>query len=285
MEKKALGKGLQALLPEKKTLVWKVEQHGEVVSSLSVEQILPNRYQPRTTFAENELSELVQSVQEHGVLQPIVVRRKGDGMYELIAGERRLRAVKIAGLPTIPALVRNSNDEKALALALVENIQRQDLNPMEEARAYSQLMGEFGLTQDLVARSVGKDRSSIANMLRLLMLPKEVQQFIESDALSLGHAKVLAGISQASVQIQLARRIVSDRLSVRQTEQIVAGQKKDRSANSQKREVHRFQNLEEHLRKHLGTKVQVRGGVKGGRLIIRYYSDEELDRITSMILE
>lgn len=285
MEKKALGKGLQALLPEKKTLVWKVEQHGEVVSSLSVEQILPNRYQPRTTFAENELSELVQSVQEHGVLQPIVVRRKGDGMYELIAGERRLRAVKIAGLPTIPALVRNSNDEKALALALVENIQRQDLNPMEEARAYSQLMGEFGLTQDLVARSVGKDRSSIANMLRLLMLPKEVQQFIESDALSLGHAKVLAGISQASVQIQLARRIVSDRLSVRQTEQIVAGQKKDRSANSQKREVHRFQNLEEHLRKHLGTKVEVRGGVKGGRLIIRYYSDEELDRITSMILE
>ncbi|MEE8126495.1 MAG: ParB/RepB/Spo0J family partition protein [Nitrospirales bacterium] len=285
MEKKALGKGLQALLPEKKTLVWKVEQHGEVVSSLSVEQILPNRYQPRTTFAENELSELVQSVQEHGVLQPIVVRRKGDGMYELIAGERRLRAVKIAGLPTIPALVRNSNDEKALALALVENIQRQDLNPMEEARAYSQLMGEFGLTQDLVARSVGKDRSSIANMLRLLMLPKEVQQFIESDALSLGHAKVLAGISQASVQIQLARRIVSDRLSVRQTEQIVAGQKKDRSANSQKREVHRFQNLEEHLRKHLGTKVQLRGGVKGGRLIIRYYSDEELDRITSMILE
>jgi len=156
---------------------------------------------------------------------------------------------------------------------------------MEEARAYSQLMGEFGLTQDLVARSVGKDRSSIANMLRLLMLPKEVQQFIESDALSLGHAKVLAGISQASVQIQLARRIVSDRLSVRQTEQIVAGQKKDRSANSQKREVHRFQNLEEHLRKHLGTKVHVRGGVKGGRLIIRYYSDEELDRITSMILE
>jgi len=285
MEKKALGKGLQALLPEKKTLVWKVEQHGEVVSSLSVEQILPNRYQPRTTFAENELSELVQSVQEHGVLQPIVVRRKGDGMYELIAGERRLRAVKIAGLPTIPALVRNSNDEKALALALVENIQRQDLNPMEEARAYSQLMGEFGLTQDLVARSVGKDRSSIANMLRLLMLPKEVQQFIESDALSLGHAKVLAGISQASVQIQLARRIVSDRLSVRQTEQIVAGQKKDRSANSQKREVHLFQNLEEHLRKHLGTKVQVRGGVKGGRLIIRYYSDEELDRISSMILE
>ncbi len=273
------------MLPEKKTLVWKVEQHGEVVSSLSVEQILPNRYQPRTTFAENELSELVQSVQEHGVLQPIVVRRKGDGMYELIAGERRLRAVKIAGLPTIPALVRNSNDEKALALALVENIQRQDLNPMEEARAYSQLMGEFGLTQDLVARSVGKDRSSIANMLRLLMLPKEVQQFIESDALSLGHAKVLAGISQASVQIQLARRIVSDRLSVRQTEQIVAGQKKDRSANSQKKEVYRFQNLEEHLRKHLGTKVQVRGGVTGGRLIIRYYSDEELDRITSMILE
>ena len=285
MEKKALGKGLQALLPEKKTLVWKVEQHGEMVSALSVEQILPNRCQPRTTFTEDELSELVESVKEHGVLQPIVVRRKGDGMYELIAGERRVRAAKIAGLATIPALVRNSNDEKALAMALVENIQRQDLNPMEEARAFSRLMGEFALTQDLVARSVGKDRSSIANFLRLLSLPKEVQQFIESGALSLGHAKVLAGISQASLQISLAKRIVSHRLSVRQAEQIVAGQKNDRLSKSPKRDLSRFHDLEEQLRKQLGTKVQVRGGVKRGRVIIQYYSEEELDRITSMILE
>ena len=285
MEKKALGKGLQALLPEKKTLMWKVEQDGQTVSLISLDQILPNRYQPRTTFLETDLEELAQSVKEHGVLQPIVVRRKGDGMYELIAGERRFRAAKIAGMTTIPALIRNSNDEKALAVALVENIQRQNLNPMEEAKAYSRLMGEFGLTQDLVSRSVGKDRSSIANILRLLSLPKDVQQFIESGAISLGHAKVLAGLSTAEAQLHLAHKIVSEQLSVRQIEQMVSGyQKKDRTTES-KKASHKFRNLEEQFRKRLGTKVQVKAGTKGGQLIIHYFSDDELDRLTSMILE
>lgn len=285
MEKKALGKGLQALLPEKKTLVWKVEQDGQVVSMIPLDQILPNRYQPRTTFGETELEELAQSVKEHGVLQPIVVRRKGDGMYELIAGERRFRAAKIAGMTTIPALVRNSNDEKALAVALVENIQRENLNPMEEAKAYSRLLGEFGLTQDLVSRSVGKDRSSIANIVRLLSLPKDVQQFIESGAISLGHAKVLAGLSTAEAQLQLAQKIVSEQLSVRQIEQMISGQKKGRGTDSKKEEPRRFRNLEEQFRKRLGTKVQVKAGARGGQLIIHYFSDDELDRITSMILE
>jgi ParB family chromosome partitioning protein len=285
MEKKALGKGLQALLPEKKTLVWKVEQDGQVVSMIPLDQILPNRYQPRTTFGEAELEELAQSVKEHGVLQPIVVRRKGDGMYELIAGERRFRAAKISGMTAIPALVRNSNDEKALALALVENIQRQNLNPMEEAKAYSRLLGEFGLTQDLVSRSVGKDRSSIANIVRLLSLPKDVQQFIESGTISLGHAKVLAGLSTAEAQLQLAQKIVSEQLSVRQIEQMISGQKKGRGTASKKEEPRRFRNLEEQFRKRLGTKVQVKAGARGGQLIIHYFSDDELDRITSMILE
>jgi ParB family transcriptional regulator, chromosome partitioning protein len=285
MEKKALGKGLQALLPEKKTLVWKVEQDGQTVSMVPLDQILPNRYQPRTTFVEAELEELAQSVKEHGVLQPVVVRRKGDGMYELIAGERRFRAAKIAGMATIPVLVRNSNDEKALAVALVENIQRQNLNPMEEAKAYARLMGEFGLTQDLVSRSVGKDRSSIANILRLLSLPKEIQHLIESGAISLGHAKVLAGLSTPEAQLRLAQKIVSEQLSVRQIEQMLSGQKKERGPQSKKVEPNRFRNLEERFRKHLGTKVQVKAGAKGGQLIIQYFSDDELDRIASMILE
>lgn len=285
MEKKALGKGLQALLPEKKTLVWKVEQDGQAVSMISLDQILPNRYQPRTTFVEAELEELAQSVKEHGVLQPIVVRRKGDGMYELIAGERRFRAAKIAGMTAIPALVRNSNDEKALAVALVENIQRENLNPIEEAKGYSRLMGEFGLTQDLVSRSVGKDRSSIANIVRLLSLPKDVQQFIESGAISLGHAKVLAGLSTAEAQLQLAQKIVSEQLSVRQIEEMISGQKKHRGTRTKKEEPRRFRNLEEQFRKRLGTKVQVKAGARGGQLIIHYFSDDELDRITSMILE
>jgi ParB family transcriptional regulator, chromosome partitioning protein len=284
MEKKALGKGLQALLPEKKILTWKVEQDGQTVALISLDQILPNRYQPRTTFVENELEELAQSVKEHGVLQPITVRRMGDGMYELIAGERRLRAAKIAGMTTIPALIRNSNDEKALAVALVENLQRQNLNPMEEAKGYSRLMGEFGLTQDLVSRSVGKDRSSIANILRLLSLPREVQQCIESGAISLGHAKVLAGLSTAEEQLHLAHKIVSDQLSVRQLEQMVARPHKDRITRPQKGS-HVFGNLEEQFRKRLGTKVQVKAGTKGGQLIIQYFSDDELDRISSIILE
>ena len=286
MEKKALGKGLQALLPEKKTLVWKVEQDGQAISMVPLKQVIPNRYQPRTIFVEDELKGLAQSIKEHGVLQPIVVRRKGDGVYELIAGERRLRAATIAGLPTIPALVRNSNDEKSLALALVENIQRQNLNPMEEAKAYSRLMGEFGLTQDLVSSSVGKDRSSIANILRLLTLPKEVQHFIESGALSLGHAKVLGGISTPGTQLQIAKRIVSEQLSVRQTEQLVAGQKSRGSAkHPNKNEPNKFHHLEDQLRKYFGTKVQVKTVARGGQLVIHYYSDEELDRITALILE
>lgn len=285
MEKKALGKGLQALLPEKKTLVWKVEQDGQAISMVPLDQILPNRYQPRTTFIEAELDELAQSVKEHGVLQPIVVRRKGDGMYELIAGERRFRAAKIAGLPTIPVLVRNSNDEKALAIALVENIQRENLNPMEEAKAYSRLMGEFGLTQDLVSRSVGKDRSSIANIVRLLSLPKDVQEYIETGVISLGHAKVLAGLPTPAAQVQLARKIVSEQLSVRQIEQMIAVHKKGKGAKSKKEEPNRFRNLEEQFRKRLGTKVLVKSGSRGGQVIIHYFSDDELDRITSLVLE
>ena len=286
MEKKALGKGLQALLPEKKTVVWKVEQDGQTISTIALKQIIPNRYQPRAIFDEEELEGLAQSIKEHGVLQPIVVRRKGDGVYELIAGERRLRAATIAGLSSIPALVRNSNDEKSLALALVENIQRQNLNPMEEARAYSRLMGEFDLTQELVASSVGKDRSSIANILRLLTLPKEVQQFIESGTLSFGHAKVLAGISSPSTQLQIAKRIVSERLSVRQIEKLIAGPKKNGSADKHsKPEPSKFHHLEDQLRKHFGTKVHVKAGARGGQLVIQYYSDEDLDRVTALILE
>ncbi len=285
MEKKALGKGLQALLPEKKTLVWKVEQDGPAITMVALKQIIPNRYQPRTIFVEDHLAELAQSIKEHGVLQPIVVRRKGDGVYELIAGERRFRAATLAGLSTIPALIRNTNDEKSLALALVENIQRQNLNPLEEAKAYSRLMGEFGLTQDQVASAVGKDRSSIANVLRLLALPKEVQELVGAGTLSLGHAKVLAGLTSPNIQLQIARRIVSAQLSVRQTEQILAGQKSASTGKHLKAVPSKFHNLEDQLRKHFGTKVQVKASAKGGQLVIHYYSDEELDRVTGIILE
>ena len=282
MEKKALGKGLQALLPEKKTLVWKVEQD---IQMLALAQILPNRYQPRTVFTDGELQELAQSIKEHGVLQPVVVRRKGDGMFELIAGERRTRAAKMAGLASIPALIRNSNDEKALALALIENIQRQNLNPMEEARAYSRLVGEFGLTQDLVAQSVGKERSTIANLLRLLTLPKEVQDQIQAGTLSLGHAKLLAGLSSEDQQCRLARKVVEESLSVRQLELLLGAQKSPKTLTVKIERSRPFRNLEDQLRKRLGTKVQIKGGARGGQMVIHFFSNEELDRIATTMLE
>ncbi len=286
MEKKALGKGLQALLPEKKTLAWTVETPTRTeVQTLKLDQVFPNPHQPRTIFEDRELLELAGSLKAHGMLQPVVVRRKGDGLYELIAGERRYRAAKMAGLPTIPVVVRNSNDEKTLALALVENLQRQNLNPMEEARAYSRLMNEFGLTQDQVAQSVGKERSSVANTVRLLSLPNEVQQLIESRVVSLGHAKVLAGIGSEDLQKQLARRVVDQQLSVRQLELLAMGKKKSEEKLVRKLPGRRFPDLEDRFRKHLGTKVHVKTGTKGGQLIIQFYSMEDLDRLTTLILE
>ncbi len=282
MEKKALGKGIQALLPEKKTVAWKVEQD---VQSLPLDQIMPNRYQPRMMFQDAELEELAQSIKEHGILQPIVVRRKGDGMFELIAGERRFRAAKMVGLSKIPVIVRNSNDEKALALALIENIQRQNLNPMEEAKAYSRLMGEFGLTQDLVAQSVGKERSTIANLVRLLSLPKSVQDFLETGSLNVGHGKLLAGLSSEAEQMRLGRKAVTERLSVRQLELLVDGQKKPKTLRIKKDENAPYEDLEAQFRKRLGTKVQIKGGNGGGQLVIHFFSREELDRIATTILE
>ncbi len=286
MEKKALGKGLHALLPEKKTLAWKVETHSDQdVRTLPLDQILPNPHQPRRNFEERELEDLAQSLKEHGVLQPVIVRRKGDGLYELIAGERRYRAAQLAGLGSLPVIIRNSNDEKTLALALVENIQRENLNPMEEARAYSRLMEEFRLTQDQVAQSVGKERSSVANTVRLLTLPAQVQQLVESGSLSLGHAKILAGVATAQAQIQFASMILAKNLSVRQLEQVVAGKKKRSGNSSRKYNEGTFGDLEDRFRKQLGTKVQVKTGAKGGQLIIQFYSNEDLDRLTSLILE
>ena len=282
MEKKALGKGLNALLPEKKSVNWSV---GEEVKYLSVDQIIPNRYQPRQVFDESELHELAQSIKEHGVLQPVMVRRTGDGAYELIAGERRLRAAKIAGLAAIPALVRLSNDEKSLAIALVENVQRQNLNPMEEARAYSRLTGEFGLKQDELASAMGKDRSTIANFLRLMSLPREVQDLVAQDRVTLGHAKVLLGIKISEDQIELAHRVVRENLSVRATEAIVTKSKKSPPSSNVTKKHDEFAHVSDQLRRCLGSKVNIVKSKKGGKLVIHYFSEEDLERIVGVILE
>jgi ParB family chromosome partitioning protein len=280
MEKRALGKGLEALLP---TGIRPAAPDRDV-QQVSVEQIHPNRYQPRTDFSETELAQLADSIKQNGLLQPVLVRRKGDGQFELIAGERRWRAAKLAGLQQIPALVRNTSDEQALVLALLENLQREDLNPMEAARAYHRMVAEFGFTQDALAQRIGKDRSSVANIVRLVNLPNEIQQLVESGHLSSGHAKVLLGLPKGEAQINLARQIVKDQLSVRQAEHLAEsrakGQKARRSAHRQKA----YPDLEERLQRRLGTKVSIVKGRSGGKIVLDYFSPAELDRLVELLL-
>ncbi len=278
MEKKALGKGLAALLPESE-----VKETGQTIHMIPVTQIQPNRYQPRKTFVEEELRELVESIKRHGILQPVLVRRKSEDRYELIAGERRFRAATLAQLPAVPAVIRKSSDEESTILSLIENIQRSNLNPVEEAKAYRRLIDEFGVTQEAVAERVGRDRASVANICRMLSLPTEVQGMVASGQLTLGHAKVILGKKNAEDQLTLAKRIVRDQLSVRQVEQLVKqGSRKARSRRTAGNPLHA--DVEDRLRKHLGTKVVIRSRRQKGELVLTYYSQEDLTRIVDVML-
>ena len=278
MEKKALGKGLAALLPDSDA-----KDTGQTIHLIPVTQIRPNRYQPRKTFVEEELRELVESVRQHGILQPVLVRRTSESSYELIAGERRFRAATMAQLPAVPAVIRKSGDQESTILSLIENIQRSDLNPVEEAKAYRQLIDELGLTQDAVAERVGRDRASVANICRMLSLPTEIQDMVASGQLTMGHAKVILGIKNSADRVTLAKRILRGRLSVRQVEQLVKRRSgKARSKRPAGRSPHA--EVEDRLRKHLGTKVVIRSKRQGGELILGYYSREDLTRIVDVIL-
>lgn len=282
MEKKALGKGLEALLPASRSRNGAL---GNEIQELPVDQILPNRYQPRKEFAEAELAQLAESIKLNGLLQPLLVRRTGDGNYELIAGERRLRSAKLAGIQKVPAIVRNSSDEQAMELALVENLQRKDLNPMEAARAYHRLSNEFGFTQDRIAQRLGKDRSSIANIARLINLPNEIQALIESCQISTGHAKVLLGLPRTELQVTLARRIAERQLSVRQAEMLVAND--NRPSTKRRRPADPLilsEDLESKLRKRLGTRVRIMSNRKSGKIVIEYFTRDELDRLVELLL-
>ncbi|MCP9469789.1 MAG: ParB/RepB/Spo0J family partition protein [Nitrospira sp.] len=281
MEKKALGKGLDALLP---SLPGTHPVEGSDIQYLRVEDIVPNRYQPRQHFSPEELAELAASIHETGMLQPIMVRRKGDGIFELISGERRWRASKEAGLKTVRAIVRNCSDEEAILIALIENLQRSDLNPMEIARAYLRMMNEFGLTHEMIAKKVGCDRSSVANAVRLTNLHPEVQKFVENQALSAGHAKVILGIESPELQLEISQKVVAQGLSVRETEKMVAsilrGNRRNRRAAHDQYRL----DLESKLQKKLGTKVMIQPRGKGGKIIIRYFSPEELEGIVETVL-
>jgi len=255
------------------------------VQHLRLDAIVPNRYQPRQTFSPQELSELSASLKQSGLLQPVLVRRKGDGMYELISGERRWRAAREAGIETIQAVIRNCSDEETILLALVENLQREDLNPMEMARAYQRMMNEFGLTQDIIAQRVGCERSSIANIVRLLQLPVEVQQMIETNQLSAGHAKVILGISNPSDQHRVAQLVLSKHLSVRETEKLLESPAITRKRSTKELRRSPLSDVEDRLQKRLGTRVTIQNGRRGGKLIICYYSPAELDGLLETLLQ
>jgi ParB family chromosome partitioning protein len=280
MQKMALGKGLGALIPDLSALD-ETERKSLGIMEVELDKIVPNEYQPRKVFDEAKLRELATSIKEQGVIQPIIVHRAGSG-FQLIAGERRWRASRLAGLKTIPALVKEATKREFLEMALIENIQREDLNPLEAAEAYKRLQDEFKLTQDDLAKRVGKERSTVTNFLRLLGLPKEVKQELISGALSMGHAKALLSLERVREQIQAAALIVKKGLSVREAETLAQALKSP-PKEKKTRLSHELKSVEEKLRKALGTKVSIASKAKGGRIVIEYYSVEELDRILEKI--
>jgi ParB family transcriptional regulator, chromosome partitioning protein len=284
MQKKALGRGLDALFERPVT-----EETSSAASSgrfldLDVGMIIPNKYQPRRIFKEPELQELAASLKEKGVLQPVLVRRADGGLFELIAGERRWRAAKLAGLKKIPALIQDASDAESVELALIENLQREDLNPIETAKAYRRLIEEFHLTQEDVAKRVGKERSSITNTMRLLSLPAELQEAIASERLSVGHAKVLLSVPGPQAQVRLARQIMRKGLSVRAAESVTR-----RLAPSGRRPSPRISDpvveTEERLMRYLGTRVRITLAKEGGQITIRYHSPSDLNRLLELILK
>jgi ParB family chromosome partitioning protein len=282
--RKVLGRGLEALIPVPVAAIER-PQPGEKVFEVATDGIDTNPFQPRKHINDEKLKELSESIRADGVLQPVVVRRKGP-KYELIMGERRLQAARLAGVATIPVVVRNVSDADALRLAIVENIQRENLNPIEEAQAYRRLISEFSASQADVAGMVGKDRSSVANTLRLLNLPEDVQAMIEAGSVSPGHARALLALTTQKEQLVLARRIVEENMSVRQVETIV-GLVKPRKAGATRHRREKpayLADLEKAFATHLGTRVTInekRGGK--GNLAIEFYSYDDFERLAALM--
>ena len=278
-KKKALGRGLDALIPD----LGPIDSGGEDFFECAVERIRPNRYQPRIEFSDTDLEELSTSIRDRGILQPLLVRKDGDG-YELVAGERRLRAARMAGLETVPVVVRELDDTELLELSIIENIQREDLNPIEEAEAYHRLMHEFDLTQEKVAERVGKSRPAVANLLRLRSLPDPIRKSIMTGELSTGHGRALLGVESSSRQLSAWRAVTTRGLSVRETEALVNRMKTKpprKTGRKRSADVY-YTDLSERLSRHFGTRVQIRGKGKKGKLEIEFYSEEDLDRLIGM---
>jgi ParB family transcriptional regulator, chromosome partitioning protein len=283
MTRRALGRGLSALLSDSISVV----APGEELQEVDIDLIDPNPDQPRLRFNEDKLNELAQSIRANGLVQPLLLRRSANGRYQIVAGERRWRAAQRAGLRGVHAVVRNIPDSKLLELALIENIQREELNPIEEASAYQRLIHNLGLTQDEVAQQVGKDRSSIANYLRLLKLPEDVQRMLEDELISMGHARALLGLDTKDQIRRLANEVAEKKLSVRQTEQAVKRATSPQSSGERSTASSNDANIraaELKMKRFLGSQVRIHLGNNGGRIEIDFSSASELDRIYSIIM-
>jgi len=288
MEKKVLGKGLSALIARNNSDKSSSREISSLdnnqagnVSFVKTTSILENRFQPRKNYDESKIEDLKASIKEKGVLQPILVRKHEDG-YEVVAGERRLRAAKAIGLEEIPVIIKNVTDREALVLALVENIQREELNAIEEAQGFKRLMEEFNFTQESVAEAIGKDRSTVTNLLRLLRLPEEIQKQVADAKISMGHARALLSLEEAAIQKKMAQAIIDKGFSVRQVEELVKKAHQGQNiihAATVKSKNRDIEILEEELRKIFGTKVLVEDKKGKGKLVIEYYSLDDLDRI------
>lgn len=274
---KGLGKGINALFPGESL------SSAEAVEQVHVKSIKPNPYQPRKIFDEDAIQELCDSIKEHGILQPIIVRKKGTA-YEIVAGERRFRAAKLAGLDELPAIVRDLTDEETMELAILENLQREDLTPIEEAEAYSKLMENLKLTQEQLAFRLGKSRSHIANHIRLLALPKKVREMLTEGGLSMGHGRTLLGLRKKGQILQVAEKVIKEGLNVRQLERLVQNLNENvpRETKPEKKDLF-LQERESHLRDYLGTNVKIKKAKNKGKIEIEFFSEEDLERILELL--
>ncbi|WP_290586085.1 ParB/RepB/Spo0J family partition protein [Alicyclobacillus sp.] len=287
MSKRGLGKGLEALIPLNVT-------ESDTVSTVDIRDLRPNPYQPRRDFNEEKLEELAQSIREHGIIQPLIVRRSAVRGYDIVAGERRFRAAQMVGLTSVPVVVRDLSDVELMEIAVIENLQREDLNPIEIAEAYQNLMDRSGMTQEELARRVGQSRSHVANMLRLLHLPDDVRRMVSNGKLTMGHARALLAVEDAGRLTELVQRVTEEGLSVRELEALIYPQKKNvsretKQTNRGKREqADRTEDVfvrhyEDQFRAFLGTPVHIRHGKKRGKIEIEYFSQDDLERIFSLI--
>ncbi len=276
--KKGLGKGLNALIPQ-----GSVFTGGRTIVNIEISKVTPNPRQPRTVFKDESLAELADSIKSKGIAQPILVRTRKGG-YELVAGERRLRAAKLAGLSSVPAIIKDFSDEDSVELSIIENVQREDLNPMDEAEAYDKLITEFKLTQQEVAKKVGKNRSTVGNALRFIELPAEIKKSLRKEEISGGHARALLAIGDKEKMFLVFRDVIKNKLSVRDIEVLVYGAPKtDEGKKKTKRKTEvknpELQPFIDKLSGHFGTKVAIKGTVARGRIEVEYYSQEDLERL------